>query len=73
MAYVKIREFLAKNGLMAKQTTAARAPRQRPWSSTGLPYGVCRYASAHASLRVIIAAGSVKPFSATSRSSAATQ
>jgi hypothetical protein len=42
-------------------------------SSTGLPCGVWRYASAHASLRSSIAAGSLNPFAATRRSSVDSQ
>ena len=42
-------------------------------SSTGLPWGVCRYASAQASFRETKAAGSAKPLAATKCSRAASQ
>ena len=42
-------------------------------SSTGFPWGVCRYASAQSCLRFKSAARSVKPFAAAKRSSADSQ
>lgn len=72
-------------GRQARRLTTGTAPRswRRPSqnypaveslsSSTGSPCGVCRYASAQASLRADRVAGSESPLATTRRSSAASQ